>query len=163
MTAPIEIDGSLGEGGGQVLRTALSLSAATGRPVRIFNIRARRPTPGLAHQHLTCIKATKEIASAAVAGARLGCETLEFEPARDEVIPFTCPKCDERAVYPWQYCYDCQMRFIPQPVRHQPGGPLKLPMHMSCPQCGGENVTGFVPGVPDQQPVGDYPLPQWSP
>lgn len=76
----IEIDGSLGEGGGQVLRTAVSLSVATGASLRIFNIRARRPKPGLAHQHLTCIKAAKEISSATVNGAALGSQTLEFEP-----------------------------------------------------------------------------------
>ncbi len=76
----VEIDGSLGEGGGQVLRTALSLSVATGAALRIFNIRGGRRKPGLAHQHLTCIKAAKEISSASVTGAALESQTLEFEP-----------------------------------------------------------------------------------
>ncbi len=80
MTAPIEIDGSLGEGGGQVLRTALSLSMVRRQPIRIVNIRAHRPNPGLAHQHLTCIKAAKQICSATTAGAEIGSQTLQFEP-----------------------------------------------------------------------------------
>ncbi len=82
MTGGIEIDGSFGEGGGQILRTALSLSMTTGQLIRIFNIRAGRPNPGLANQHLTCIKAAREISSATVAGATLGSQTLEFEPGQ---------------------------------------------------------------------------------
>ncbi len=76
----VPINGSLGEGGGQVLRTAISLSIATAKPLRIVNIRAGRSNPGLAHQHLTCIKAAKEISSATVNGATLGSQTLQFEP-----------------------------------------------------------------------------------
>jgi RNA 3'-terminal phosphate cyclase (ATP) len=53
----IELDGSLGEGGGQILRTALALSLITGQPFRIDNIRAKRPKPGLMHQHLACVQA----------------------------------------------------------------------------------------------------------
>jgi len=82
MSGVVEIDGSLGEGGGQILRTGLSLSMATGRPIRILNIRAGRPNPGLANQHLTCIKAAREISSAKAAGAMLGSQTLEFEPGQ---------------------------------------------------------------------------------
>lgn len=52
---PVEIDGSVGEGGGQILRTALALSMCTGRAVTIRHIRARRPRPGLMRQHLTCV------------------------------------------------------------------------------------------------------------
>ena len=51
----IELDGSTGEGGGQILRTALALSMCTGRAFEITNIRARRPKPGLMRQHLTCV------------------------------------------------------------------------------------------------------------
>ncbi|HID09179.1 TPA: RNA 3'-phosphate cyclase, partial [Candidatus Micrarchaeota archaeon] len=65
------IDGSYGEGGGQILRTALSLSALLGRPVRITNIRARRPRPGLQPQHLACVQALQRITSARVSGAHL--------------------------------------------------------------------------------------------
>lgn len=53
----IHIDASEGEGGGQVLRTALALSMVTGQPVLLENIRARRPKPGLMRQHLTCVGA----------------------------------------------------------------------------------------------------------
>ena len=80
MKGPVEIDGSLGEGGGQVLRTALSLSMATGRVLRIVNIRAGRAKPGLANQHLTCIKAARQICAAEVSGAELGSQSLAFEP-----------------------------------------------------------------------------------
>jgi len=76
----LHIDGSMGEGGGQVLRTAVSLSMVTGKPIRIFNIRAGRKKPGLAHQHLTCIRAAKEICAATIAGAQIGSQDLEFEP-----------------------------------------------------------------------------------
>jgi RNA 3'-phosphate cyclase len=80
MSGSVEIDGSFGEGGGQILRTAVALSITARRPVRILNIRAGRPNPGLANQHLTCIKAAKQISSASVSGATLGSQTLEFEP-----------------------------------------------------------------------------------
>jgi len=74
------LDGSEGEGGGQILRTALSLSAATGRPFRIVRIRARRPNPGLAAQHLAAVRAAAATCSAAVEGDRVGSQELEFRP-----------------------------------------------------------------------------------
>lgn len=76
------IDGSYGEGGGQVLRTALTLSALTGRPVRIERIRAGRQHPGLQAQHLTGVLAAARICDAALAGAHLGSTTLTFAPRR---------------------------------------------------------------------------------
>jgi RNA 3'-terminal phosphate cyclase (ATP) len=76
----IEIDGSFGEGGGQILRTAISLSMVTGRAVRIDRIRANRPRPGLMHQHLTAVKAAQEVCGAEVAGAALGSTELQFTP-----------------------------------------------------------------------------------
>ena len=85
MNGVIEIDGSFGEGGGQVVRTALSLSIVTGKPVRLFRIRAGRTKPGLAHQHLTCIKAARQLSSARVKGDTLGSDTLEFVP--EEIRP----------------------------------------------------------------------------
>jgi len=78
----LEIDGAAGEGGGQVLRTALSLSMATGRPFRIHGIRARRGRPGLLRQHLTAVQATSEVCGAAVTGASLGSTELSVEPGR---------------------------------------------------------------------------------
>ncbi len=76
----LTIDGSLGEGGGQVLRTCLSLSAVTGRPFRLMNIRAGRRTPGLRPQHLTCVRAAAAICHAATTGDHLGSTTLTFFP-----------------------------------------------------------------------------------
>ena len=76
----IEIDGSKGEGGGQILRTALSLSVVTGKPFAIRNIRARRAKPGLMRQHLTAVKAAAEISGARVEGAEVGATALAFRP-----------------------------------------------------------------------------------
>ena len=76
----MEIDGSLGEGGGQIVRTALSLSALTGHPFRIKNIREKRPKPGLRAQHLAAVRAVREICHARVAGDEIGSEEILFEP-----------------------------------------------------------------------------------
>lgn len=76
----IEIDGSVGEGGGQVLRTALSLAAITNREVSFSNIRAKRDKPGLKRQHLTCVNAVAEISGAKVSGNEVGSMDLEFAP-----------------------------------------------------------------------------------
>jgi len=76
----IEIDGSQGEGGGQVLRTSLTLSAVTGQPVWIEKIRAGREKPGLKRQHLTCVKAVAEICGAKVSEIGVGSSELEFIP-----------------------------------------------------------------------------------
>ena len=76
----IDIDGSFGEGGGQVLRTALALSMVTGQPFRIANIRANRSKPGLMRQHLTGVLAAAAICSADVAGAAVGSRELTFAP-----------------------------------------------------------------------------------
>jgi len=74
------IDGSAGEGGGQVLRTALGLSLVTQKPFRITKIRGRRAKPGLLRQHLTCVKAAAEVGNAEVDGAELGSGELTFRP-----------------------------------------------------------------------------------
>lgn len=76
----IRIDGSAGEGGGQILRTALGLSLVTGQPFQIEGIRAGRAKPGLLRQHLTAVKAAAEMGSAEVEGAELGSRTLAFRP-----------------------------------------------------------------------------------
>jgi RNA 3'-terminal phosphate cyclase (ATP) len=74
------IDGSFGEGGGQVLRTGLTLAAITGKRLRISNIRASRPNPGLAKQHLACVEAARAICNAQCSGAELRSTTLDFTP-----------------------------------------------------------------------------------
>lgn len=76
----IEIDGSMGEGGGQVLRSSLSLSILTGQPVRLVNVRARRPRPGLQPQHLMAVKAAAAICGAQIEGAALHSQYLTFNP-----------------------------------------------------------------------------------
>lgn len=76
----IQIDGSMGEGGGQVLRTSLTLAALTGQGVSIRNIRAGRSKPGLRAQHLTAVEALAQVCSAETRGARLGSSELEFSP-----------------------------------------------------------------------------------
>ncbi len=78
----ILIDGSYGEGGGQVLRSALTLSLLTGRGFRLVNIRARRPKPGLRPQHLKAVEAAAAISGARVENARVGAGELLFEPGR---------------------------------------------------------------------------------
>jgi RNA 3'-terminal phosphate cyclase (ATP) len=81
MTDWITIDGSAGEGGGQILRTALALSLVTGRPFRIDGIRAGRQKPGLLRQHLTAVHAAADVSEARVSGADLGSRALSFEPS----------------------------------------------------------------------------------
>lgn len=76
----IELDGSEGEGGGQILRTGLALSMITGRPLRIHRIRAKRSKPGLMRQHLACVNAAIDISHAQCAGAALGSQELHFVP-----------------------------------------------------------------------------------
>jgi RNA 3'-terminal phosphate cyclase (ATP) len=76
----IEIDGSEGEGGGQILRSALALSILTGRQFKLINIRARRPKPGLAPQHLACVRAAANICSGQYKGGTIGSSVVVFEP-----------------------------------------------------------------------------------
>lgn len=76
----IEIDGSFGESGGQILRTSAALSVITGKPVRIFNIRAKRSKPGLRPQHLMVLKILKEFSGARVSGLEVNSREITFEP-----------------------------------------------------------------------------------
>jgi RNA 3'-terminal phosphate cyclase (ATP) len=78
----IEIDGSFGEGGGQILRTALSLSCITGTALRLVNIRRGRKRPGLMPQHVTCVNAAALISGAEVSGNERGSSELMFVPGR---------------------------------------------------------------------------------
>jgi len=78
----IQLDGNYGSGGGQIIRTALALSAITQKPFEVINIRKGRPNPGLKSQHLTCIKALEQICHACAEGAELGSQTLKFYPGK---------------------------------------------------------------------------------
>ena len=81
---PVTLDGSHGEGGGQILRTALTLSLLTGRPFRLVKIRANRDRPGLRPQHLSAVNAAAELAGAEVTGAAVGARELTFRPREFE-------------------------------------------------------------------------------
>lgn len=76
----IEIDGSFGEGGGQIVRTAVALSAVTSYPVRITSIRKGRKNPGLSPQHVTAISALAQVANAEIEGAKPGSAEVIFRP-----------------------------------------------------------------------------------
>src|SRR2546430_16946406 len=76
----IEIDGAHGEGGGQLVRMAVALSALTATPVRVVRIRAGRPVPGLASQHVTALQAVAELCSGELKGVDVGSSTIGFRP-----------------------------------------------------------------------------------
>ena len=77
---PLQLDGT--NGGGQMLRTALSLAMITGQPFRMTNIRGKRPKPGLMRQHLTCVKAACEISDGTADGAEIGSTELVFRASK---------------------------------------------------------------------------------
>lgn len=76
----IQLDGAHGEGGGQILRSALALSILTGRPFKLINIRANRARPGLQPQHLMCVRAASTICNGKYKGGSIGSAVLVFEP-----------------------------------------------------------------------------------
>ena len=78
----IQIDGSFGEGGGQIVRTSLALSLVTGQPLTIDKIRAGRGKPGLMRQHLTALNAAAEIGNAEVSGNYIGSQDITFKPGK---------------------------------------------------------------------------------
>lgn len=82
MNEYIEIDGAYGEGGGQILRSSLTLSMHTQKPLRITNIRAKRSKPGLMRQHLTAVNAAVEVCGAEVQGNNVGSTELTFIPGK---------------------------------------------------------------------------------
>ena len=76
----LEIDGSHGEGGGQIVRTAVALSALTSTPIRVVNVRAKRTKPGLAAQHATAIRAVARLCDARLEGVEVGSDAFSFGP-----------------------------------------------------------------------------------
>jgi RNA 3'-phosphate cyclase len=132
----IEIDGAVGEGGGQVLRSALTLSLLTQQPFRIENVRARRPKPGLRPQHLEAVRAAAAIGNAEVQGGMPGSQSLIFSPGPVQagnytfqiktagaatlvlqtiLIPLCMPNGDSRVIIeggthvPWSPCVEYLM------------------------------------------------------
>jgi RNA 3'-phosphate cyclase len=85
----LEVDGAQGEGGGQILRTALALAALRRRPVRVTDVRAGRPKPGLARQHLTAVQALAALCEAKTEGVRVGSREVVFRPGRLRGGPIT--------------------------------------------------------------------------
>jgi RNA 3'-terminal phosphate cyclase (ATP) len=81
----LTIDGSFGEGGGQIIRSSCALALITGKPFRVENVRARRAKPGLQRQHLTAVMSAAEIGRAEVSGAAVGSREFTFVPR--EVVP----------------------------------------------------------------------------
>jgi RNA 3'-terminal phosphate cyclase (ATP) len=92
----LKIDGNYGEGGGQILRTTLSLSCLLKKPVEITNIRKGRKIPGLQPQHLTSVNACKGISEAEVEGNRLQSLTLKFSPQKIKGGDFTFNVAEEK-------------------------------------------------------------------
>lgn len=82
------VDGSVGEGGGQILRTSLTLSCITGKSVHIENIRVARRNPGLAKQHLAAVQAACQICDAKCHGAAIGSKVLDFQPGHVQAGDF---------------------------------------------------------------------------
>src|SRR3954451_10364472 len=76
----LEIDGSFGEGGGQILRSSLTLALLTGRAFRLRNVRALRSRPGLQPQHLTAVRAAAEVGQAQTRGGWVGWAQFDFDP-----------------------------------------------------------------------------------
>jgi len=108
----IVIDGSVGEGGGQIFRSSLTLSLLTKKPLQIHNIRSKRSSPGLKQQHLTALKAAAEISNAQVEGDFSGSQEVLFIPG--EIKPgnysFKIPTAGSTALVlqtifmPWDAC-----------------------------------------------------------
>src|SRR5438270_11926054 len=84
----IELDGSMGEGGGQILRTSMALSLLTGRAFHLRNVRAGRDKPGLQPQHLMSVRAAAEVGQAKLRGASRGSTDLVFEPGEVKAGPY---------------------------------------------------------------------------
>ena len=78
----VSIDGSFGEGGGQILRTSLALACVTGKALHMENIRANRRNPGLAKQHISCVCAARDITNGRCSSVELGSQILDFQPGK---------------------------------------------------------------------------------
>ena len=176
----LQIDGAMGEGGGQVLRSALSLSLLTRQPFRLSRIRAKRDRPGLRPQHLAAVKAAARVSSAEVRGDRVGSEKIEFIPGTVQtgdyffdigtagatslvlqtlLLPLALAPSTSRITIrggthvPWSPCFhylDRQWR----PFLNDVGIPFDLTMTMAgfYPQGGGE-LQAQIPGGARPKPL----------
>ncbi len=131
----VEIDGSYGEGGGQILRTSLALSAITGKGFRIYNIRKKRKIPGLLPQHLTAVNAAKKMTDAETKGAELYSSELMFAPKGIKGGVFEFDVAEERrsagsvtlvyqTVFPIALFADKRCRIVVKGGTHVPMSPL---------------------------------------
>lgn len=133
MARIIALDGAQGEGGGQILRSALSLSMITGQPFEMSGIRAGRAKPGLLRQHLTAVRAATEICGAQVNGDELGSQQLRLRRGRFAAASTvsrlaaravvcwcckpSCPRCGLLTVHPaWRFTAGRIIRPRPAPI-----------------------------------------------
>lgn len=128
--AMLEIDGTFGEGGGQILRSALALSMVSGRPFCIRGIRGNRPKPGLRRQHLTAVRAAATICGAAVEGDRLDSRELTFVPGavRPGAYRFSIGTAGSTAlvlqtILPPLLCAEGESMVVLEGGTHNPGAP----------------------------------------
>ncbi len=93
-------------------------------------------------------------------GVCLACQwDGEFSYARDDRAPYVCPDCGDQAVYLWYYCNDCKHRFVPELDRSTV--PPRIPIGVTCTNCGGRHVTQYIPKAMLEPPAGDAKLPAW--
>lgn len=131
MPSQVVIDGSLGEGGGQIVRSSLALSMLTGKPVTIENMRARREKTGLQPQHLTAVQAAAALCGADISGVAVGASTLQFRPGRVKAgqYRFNVGTAGSttlvlQTVLPALLIADAQSEIILEGGTHNPGAPI---------------------------------------
>ncbi len=97
-----------------------------------------------------------------VNGVCLACKQEgRLEPKTAETRPYECPHCSERTFYPWYFCSDCKMKFVPDLVKNPGGGkPHGLPPVPACSECGSIHVGTYFPSDPEQVATGTAELPE---
>lgn len=95
-------------------------------------------------------------------GICLSCKAeSEVSYPREEAAPHRCPGCQQQAFYPWYFCFTCRNRFVPPLEQREAGGPLRLPLGVTCPKCRGTDVSPYLANQPGFESTGDLPLPKW--
>ena len=82
----------------------------------------------------------------------------EYQYSIKETPPIKCHKCGQVSAYPWQFCTNCNKRFVPPLEIREPGGPPRIPLYFACPACGGAYATQYIPQMHESK--GDLPLPR---